>query len=129
MNTIRLNTIGTPFPKAEGGGGDTPSSEEWIYWDVSNVSEDDNNTFRLLAHLINAEGWGIQAGGTISSVYATKWATNLNFPYSVLEISDSPILMKEYLALIPPGADKTTKALIEERGFVEITEDEFYALY
>lgn len=131
MNTIKLNTIGTPKMSAgnSGGGGSVPSSEEWIYWDVSNVSIDNNYNFRWLAHLINAENVGIRAGGDIESRLTTKWATNLNCLHSDADISDSPILMKEYMAMTLMGDGKTVKVLLEEMGFVEITKEEFYAPY
>lgn len=64
-----------------------------------------------------------------SLVCVPKWATNLNCPHSDMDISDSPILMKEYMAMTPMGDGKTVKVLIEEMGFVEITKEEFYAPY
>lgn len=144
MNTIKLNTIGTPFPKAEGGGGDTPSgggsaSENTVhmkYYDVDAMMtalDADKSNFLpmlktvlepctyLLARVDKSETsvQGIQSFSVISSsIYEN--VSGLALLYGVTIVAGSTIVK-----ITPEFVISTLLEGLPLDQF-EITEEEFY---
>lgn len=141
MNTIKLNTIGTPFPKAEGGGGDTPSGGGNIeYLDVSGVDYMVAGQIPLKP-LIASLGYSIKFVNPINDALTVSCCAVLYTSFSATEIQSLDYIAVEIningiYSGNQSGGIMTFKDALLEMGVPQaeldaiprITEEEFYNL-
>lgn len=125
MNTIRLNTIGTPC-KAEGnagGGNGGGSASSWRYFDVSKLdSSMKPTTMPFIVKVVEGNDKRIVCPSIISD-----WTAVTAFG-----VDDSPKLFFPNTGIISwsqvQSAEGLTPEVMAQVGIVEITEEQFYTL-
>lgn len=129
MNTIRLNTIGTPFPKAEGGGGDTPSgggNVEYIDFVAASEGMSDSTKAALLCFSYETRGefYGtLMIAPTSYLVYALGGANAVVSGAKAIAIDFSAFLYEGESFTIQSALNLTDAQIA---AFPRITKEEFY---
>lgn len=127
MNTIKLNTIGTPCKaggNSGGGGGGSASGNDYQYIDLSKIT---NNKFSVVALSIMAkidtgDGYNIGPSGSLLEFGNMSNAVNAT---KAIAISPS-------MKTVSFGEETTVEQIIQMSGIdlspALITEEEFYTL-
>lgn len=122
MNTIKLNTIGTP--KASGGNsGGGGSASSWRYFDISKLdSSMKPRTMPFIIKFAEENNKGITL-----PLITSDW-TNI----TAFGVDDSPKLYTPTKGLVSwsqmMAVEGLTPEVMAQVGIVEITEEEFYTL-
>jgi hypothetical protein len=123
MNTIKLNTIGTPCKAGgnAGGGNSGGSASSWRYFDISKL--DNSMKPMIIPFIVKVAG----ENKIISPSLISDWTAVTAFG-----VDDSPKLYFPSLGIMSwsevMAGEGVTPEFMAQVGIVEITESEFYNL-
>lgn len=122
MNTIRLNTIGTPKASGGGGNGGGSSASNYQYIDLSKITKNKVSVVALsiMAKVDTGEGYSISPSGAL-----TEFGNLSNAANAAKAVAISPSMK-----MVSYGEEMTIEQMIQMLGIdlssALITEEEFY---